>query len=70
LPAGEPPRPLVKIAECSAGAARGIGGAVLRRPAARLPGNHFTDPYTAEAPAGYPALHHLTSPVRKAAAGQ
>ncbi|WP_030452485.1 NAD(P)H-dependent flavin oxidoreductase [Herbidospora cretacea] len=30
--------------------------------------NAFTDRYTAEAPAGYPALHHLTSPIRKAAA--
>jgi nitronate monooxygenase len=30
--------------------------------------NDFTDRYTGEAPAGYPALHHLTSPLRKAAA--
>jgi NAD(P)H-dependent flavin oxidoreductase YrpB (nitropropane dioxygenase family) len=30
--------------------------------------NDFTDRYSAEAPAGYPALHHLTSPLRKAAA--
>jgi NAD(P)H-dependent flavin oxidoreductase YrpB (nitropropane dioxygenase family) len=37
------------------------------RPARALR-NHFTDRYTGEAPAGYPALHHLTSPLRKAAA--
>jgi nitronate monooxygenase len=30
--------------------------------------NLFTDRYTADAPVGYPALHYLTSPVRKAAA--
>ncbi|WP_351227408.1 nitronate monooxygenase [Streptomyces sp. NPDC002133] len=37
------------------------------RPARALR-NHFTDRYTGLAPAGYPALHHLTSPTRKAAA--
>ncbi|WP_433188098.1 nitronate monooxygenase [Actinoallomurus sp. CA-150999] len=37
------------------------------RPARALR-NHFTDRYTDLAPAGYPALHHLTSPIRKAAA--
>ncbi|WP_267882985.1 nitronate monooxygenase [Streptomyces sp. NRRL B-24720] len=37
------------------------------RPARALR-NDFTDRYTALAPAGYPALHHLTSPMRKAAA--
>jgi nitronate monooxygenase len=36
------------------------------RPARALR-NHFTDRYTGDAPAGYPALHHLTSPLRKAA---
>ena len=30
--------------------------------------NEFTDRYTELAPYGYPALHHLTSPLRKAAA--
>ena len=30
--------------------------------------NRFTDRYDALAPSGYPALHHLTSPLRKAAA--
>lgn len=30
--------------------------------------NEFTDRYSEAAPLGYPALHHLTSPVRKAAA--
>jgi nitronate monooxygenase len=30
--------------------------------------NDFIDRYEAEAPLGYPALHHLTSPLRKAAA--
>ncbi|MEY9968867.1 nitronate monooxygenase [Streptacidiphilus sp. MAP12-16] len=37
------------------------------RPARALR-NGFTDRYTDLAPAGYPALHHLTSPMRKAAA--
>ncbi|MFI9836245.1 nitronate monooxygenase [Nonomuraea sp. NPDC051941] len=36
------------------------------RPARALR-NHFTDRYDPIAPAGYPALHHLTSPLRKAA---
>lgn len=30
--------------------------------------NAFIDAHEAEAPAGYPAIHHLTSPLRKAAA--
>lgn len=37
------------------------------RPARGL-ANAFTDRYDALAPLGYPALHHLTSPLRKAAA--
>jgi nitronate monooxygenase len=37
------------------------------RPARGLP-NRFTEKYDPIAPAGYPALHHLTSPLRKAAA--
>jgi NAD(P)H-dependent flavin oxidoreductase YrpB (nitropropane dioxygenase family) len=37
------------------------------RPARALR-NEFTDRYSALAPAGYPALHYLTSPMRKAAA--
>ena len=37
------------------------------RPARALR-NEFTDRYTAIAPAGYPALHHLTSGLRRAAA--
>ncbi|MEU9383169.1 nitronate monooxygenase [Streptomyces sp. NPDC048279] len=35
---------------------------------ARAPRNHFTDRYDLLAPAGYPAVHHLTAPLRKAAA--
>ncbi len=37
------------------------------RPARGL-ANVFTDRYSAVAPTGYPALHYLTSPIRKAAA--
>jgi nitronate monooxygenase len=37
------------------------------RPARGLQ-NRFIDRYDAEAPLGYPAVHHLTSPLRKAAA--
>jgi len=29
--------------------------------------NAFSDAYEASAPAGYPALHHLTRPIRRAA---
>lgn len=36
------------------------------RPARALR-NRFTDAYSDSAPSGYPALHHLTSPIRKAA---
>jgi nitronate monooxygenase len=36
------------------------------RPARALP-NRFTEQYSAIAPSGYPALHHLTGPVRRAA---
>ncbi len=37
------------------------------RPARTL-ANHFSGRYGADAPAGYPALHHLTRPLRRAAA--
>ncbi len=37
------------------------------RPARALP-NLFTQRYDATAPSGYPAIHHLTSPLRRAAA--
>jgi NAD(P)H-dependent flavin oxidoreductase YrpB (nitropropane dioxygenase family) len=37
------------------------------RPARALP-NEFVSRYGVKAPLGYPALHHLTSPIRKAAA--
>lgn len=37
-------------------------------PGARGIRNQFIDEYDAIAPPGYPAVHHLTSPVRKAAA--
>lgn len=43
-----------------------ITRAFTGRPARGLR-NGFLDQYTGIAPAGYPALHHLTSPVRKAA---
>lgn len=36
------------------------------RPARALR-NQFTDAHTADAPSGYPAVHHLTGPIRKAA---
>nr|WP_221374678.1 nitronate monooxygenase [Actinoplanes polyasparticus] len=35
---------------------------------ARALRNRFTDTYTAVAPIGYPAVHHLTAPIRAAAA--
>jgi NAD(P)H-dependent flavin oxidoreductase YrpB (nitropropane dioxygenase family) len=39
------------------------------RPARGL-GNAFSDAYDAGAPVGYPAVHHLTRPIRRAAAAQ
>jgi nitronate monooxygenase len=30
--------------------------------------NRFTDAYSAAAPVGYPAIHHLTAPIRAEAA--
>ena len=38
------------------------------RPPARALRNRFVERFNDQAPAGYPALHHLTSPIRKAAA--
>jgi len=35
---------------------------------ARALRNRFTDTYSAHAPVGYPAVHHLTAPIRAAAA--
>ncbi|MEU6006674.1 nitronate monooxygenase [Streptomyces sp. NPDC047453] len=43
-----------------------ITRAFTGRPA-RAQRNHFIDQYDAIAPEGYPALHHLTGPLRKAA---
>jgi NAD(P)H-dependent flavin oxidoreductase YrpB (nitropropane dioxygenase family) len=37
------------------------------RPAGALP-NRFTEQYGDSAPLGYPAIHHLTTPLRRAAA--
>ena len=37
---------------------------------ARALGNRFTDTYSPIAPLGYPAVHHLTAPIRAAAARQ
>ncbi|MFJ9704848.1 nitronate monooxygenase [Streptomyces sp. NPDC101234] len=47
-------------------AATVVTHAFTGRPARALR-NHFTDRYDPVAPAGYPALHHLTGPLRKAA---
>ena len=51
---------------------RSRGETVLTRSFAGLPArgirNQFIDQYNAIAPSGYPAVHHLTSPIRKAAA--
>jgi NAD(P)H-dependent flavin oxidoreductase YrpB (nitropropane dioxygenase family) len=44
-----------------------ITRAFTGRPARGLR-NRFIDEFEASAPLGYPALHHLTSPLRKAAA--
>jgi NAD(P)H-dependent flavin oxidoreductase YrpB (nitropropane dioxygenase family) len=51
----------------SAGTATVITRAFTGRPARGL-ANLFTARYSAVAPAGYPALHHLTRPIRAAAA--
>ena len=44
-----------------------ITRAFTGRPARGLR-NRFIDTYESHAPLGYPAIHHLTSPLRKAAA--
>ncbi|WP_406737304.1 nitronate monooxygenase [Streptomyces sp. NBC_00853] len=44
-----------------------VTSAFTGRPARALP-NRFTDRYSHLAPSGYPALHHLTRPMRQAAA--
>ncbi|MGK5682821.1 nitronate monooxygenase [Actinoplanes sp. URMC 104] len=52
-------------------AGRGPGTVVTRAftgQPARAVRNRFTDAYTAVAPIGYPAVHHLTAPIRAAAA--
>lgn len=51
----------------AAGRTTVVTRAFTGRPARGLT-NVFTDRYTAVAPPGYPAVHHLTSPIRKAAA--
>jgi NAD(P)H-dependent flavin oxidoreductase YrpB (nitropropane dioxygenase family) len=43
-----------------------VTNAFTGRPARALP-NLFIDRYDAAAPVGYPAVHHLTSPIRRAA---
>jgi nitronate monooxygenase len=51
---------------------RSRAGTVLTRSFTGRPArgirNRFIDQYDASAPSGYPAIHHLTSPIRKAAA--
>ena len=53
-------------------AALGNGTTVVTRAftgqPARALRNRFTDTYSADAPLGYPAVHHLTAPIRAAAA--
>ena len=46
---------------------RSVTRAFTGQPARALR-NRFTDAYTAVAPVGYPAVHHLTAPIRAAAA--
>jgi NAD(P)H-dependent flavin oxidoreductase YrpB (nitropropane dioxygenase family) len=50
-----------------AGAATMVTHAFTGRPARAIP-NLFTDRYDRIAPLGYPAIHHLTIPLRRAAA--
>jgi NAD(P)H-dependent flavin oxidoreductase YrpB (nitropropane dioxygenase family) len=56
-------RALVDPARTATGFTRAFSG----RPARALR-NGFVEAYDAVAPSGYPAVHHLTSPIRKAAA--
>lgn len=56
-------RALADPTRTSTGLTRAFSG----RPARALR-NGFVEAYDAVAPSGYPALHHLTSPIRKAAA--
>jgi NAD(P)H-dependent flavin oxidoreductase YrpB (nitropropane dioxygenase family) len=56
-----------RAALADAGRRTTVTHAFTGRPARAL-SNEFTDRFSALAPSGYPALHHLTSPLRKAAA--
>ncbi|MDV8009835.1 nitronate monooxygenase [Rhodococcus sp. IEGM 1241] len=56
------------LAETSRGSTV-VTRAFTGRPARALR-NEFTDRYDAQAPIGYPAIHHLTNPMRKAAVAQ
>jgi nitronate monooxygenase len=57
-----------KCALAAAGARQTLVTRAFSGRPARALGNEFTDRYGAAAPQGYPAIHHLTTPLRRAAA--
>jgi NAD(P)H-dependent flavin oxidoreductase YrpB (nitropropane dioxygenase family) len=63
----ERPPPAAPLRELLAEIKTVVTRAFTGRPARALP-NTFLTKHTAHAPLGYPAVHHLTSPMRKAAA--
>jgi NAD(P)H-dependent flavin oxidoreductase YrpB (nitropropane dioxygenase family) len=66
--AGTAPATRAALTEAGRGDAR-LTLAFTGRPARGVP-NDFMTRYDATAPLGYPALHHLTSPIRRASAAQ
>ncbi|MGY6653611.1 nitronate monooxygenase [Amycolatopsis sp. TRM77291] len=60
--------PLHQAALCDPNRRRTVVTRAFTGRPARALANAFTDRYSALAPVGFPALHHLTSPLRKAAA--
>ncbi|MBO3739279.1 nitronate monooxygenase [Actinoplanes flavus] len=63
-------RPAQRAAMLSAGAHETVVTRAFTGQPARALRNRFTDEYSAVAPVGYPAVHHLTAPIRAAAAEQ
>jgi nitronate monooxygenase len=57
-----------RAAMLAAGARQTVVTRAFTGQPARALRNRFTDAYTAVAPVGYPAVHHLTAPIRAAAA--
>jgi nitronate monooxygenase len=61
-------RPAQRAAMLAAASSETVVTRAFTGQPARALRNRFTDEYSADAPIGYPAVHHLTAPIRAAAA--